>query len=77
MDYGCTKNHYKLIAVDLSRHKELDADPKAIHQIEFYGQLKNVNDINADVTQSIFVLTILETFKETKLTFSEGSVTVL
>ena len=31
------KNHYRLIAVDLSRQKELDADPKAIQQIEFVG----------------------------------------
>ena len=29
-----------LIAVDLSRQKELDADPKAIQQTEFVGQLK-------------------------------------
>ena len=30
LDYECIKNHYRLIAVDLSRQKELDADPKAI-----------------------------------------------
>ena len=35
------KNHYRLIAVDLSRQKELDVDPKAIEQIEFVGKLKN------------------------------------
>ena len=35
------KNHYRLIAVDLSRQKELDADPKTIQQIEFVGQLRN------------------------------------
>ena len=35
------KNIYRLIAVDLSRQKELDADPKAIEQIEFVGKLKN------------------------------------
>ena len=27
--------HYKLVAVDLSKQKELDADPRAIQQIEF------------------------------------------
>ena len=32
------------IAVDLSRQKELEADPKAIQQIEFVGQLKNPDD---------------------------------
>ena len=34
------KNHCRLIAVDLSTQKELDAEPKAIQQIEFVGQLK-------------------------------------
>ena len=32
------KNHDRLIAVDLSRKKELDADPKATQEIEFVGQ---------------------------------------
>ena len=42
------KNHYKLIAVDLSRQNELYADPKAIQQIEFIGQLKELDtDYNA------------------------------
>ena len=41
LDYGYIKNYYSLIAVDLSRQKELDVDPKAILKIEFNGQLKN------------------------------------
>ena len=45
-----SKNHYRLIAVDLSIQKELDADPKAIQQIHFVRQLKNVDGINADGT---------------------------
>ena len=57
--------------------KELfDADPKAFQQIEFFGQLKNVDGVNADGTQSMFVLTLLEEVKETRLTFSQGSVSV-
>ena len=59
-DYDYIKNHYRLIAVDLSRQKELDTDPKAIKQIEFVGQLKNVDGINADGTQNILILTILK-----------------
>ena len=59
LDYDYIKNHYRLIAVDLSRQKELDADPKAIQQIEFVGQLKKLNDDNNNV-ESMFVLTILE-----------------
>ena len=34
------KNHYELITIYLIKQKELDADSKAIQQIEFIGQLK-------------------------------------
>ena len=37
LDYGYIKNHYRLIAADFSRQKEIDADPKAFQQIEFIG----------------------------------------
>ena len=37
LDYQYIKNHYRLIAVDLSRQKEFNADPKVIQQIEFVG----------------------------------------
>ena len=54
LDYGYIKNHYRLVAVDLSRQKELDADFKAIQEIEFIGQLKN--PCNAIVVkESVFV----------------------
>ena len=43
-DYGYIKNHYRLIAVALSRLKELDTDPKTNHQIEFVRQLKKLDD---------------------------------
>ena len=59
-----SKNHYRLIAVDLSRQKQLDADPKAIQQLEFVGQLKNADGTNGDETQSMFVLAILEKIDE-------------
>ena len=35
LDYKYFKKHYKLVAVDLSKQKELDEDPRAIQQIEF------------------------------------------
>ena len=53
--------------VDLSRKKKLDADPKAIQQIEFVGQLKNEVCINADGTQSIFTLMIFLKKQRNKL----------
>ena len=34
-DFNYFDKHYKLVAVDLSKQKELDADPTAIQQIEF------------------------------------------
>ena len=35
LDYNYFEKHYKLVAVDLSKQKELDADPTAVQQIEF------------------------------------------
>ena len=76
LDYDYIKNYYRLITVDLSRLKELDADPKAIQHIEFVGKLKNPDDAIV-ANESPFVLTILENVKETRLKFSQGRVTVL
>ena len=39
LDYNHNKSHYKLIAIDLSKQQELDADPKAIQQINFTENL--------------------------------------
>ena len=72
---------YRLIAVDLSRQRELDADPNPIQPVELVRQSKHVDDeynaVNADGTQNMIVLTILEKIKETRLKFSQGGVTVL
>ena len=35
LDYNYFDKHYKLVAVYLSKQKELDVDPRAIQQIEF------------------------------------------
>ena len=40
LDYQYFKVHYNLIAIDLSKQKQLDADSRAIQQTEFYGMLK-------------------------------------
>ena len=32
LDYDYIKNHYRLIAFDLNRKKELDADPKEFNK---------------------------------------------
>ena len=59
LDYQYFKDNYQLIAADLSKQKELDADPRAIQQTEFYGML----------TTRSQVCTILEKSKETILEF--------
>ena len=59
LDYQYFKDHYNLIAVDLSKQKELDADSRAIQQIEFYGMLKTNSQ----------VCTVLEKSKENMLEF--------
>ena len=37
LDYAYIKDNYRLTAVDLSKQKALDADPRAIKQIVFQG----------------------------------------
>ena len=67
LDYKYFKDFYKLVAIDLSKQKELDADPRAIQQIEFYSKL------SAD----LFVLFVLEKSKETVLEFYKGTAKVM
>ena len=40
LDYNYFKNCYKMIAIDLSKQQALNADPKAIEQINFTGNLE-------------------------------------
>ena len=69
LDYIYFKNHYKMIAVDLSKQQALDADPKAIQQINFTENLDKAGN-----TRFQFVL---EEAKETVFQFSQGTVKVL
>ena len=38
-DYNNFNNYYKAIAIDLSKQQAINADPKAIQQINFTGNL--------------------------------------
>ena len=67
LDYDYFKKHNLLIGVDLSKQRELDADPRAIQQIEFIGMLKTRSN----------VFTILEKSKETILEFYKGTAKVM
>ena len=73
-----SKKHYKLISFDLSRKKELDADPKAIQQIDLVGQLKTIYGINADGAESMVILAIFEKKLRSKIkTFSRKSNSII
>ena len=45
LDYNYFKNYYKMIAIDLRKQPALDADSKAIQQIDFTGNLENQSTI--------------------------------
>ena len=66
LDFNYFNKHYKLVAVDLSKQKELDADPRAIQQIEFKYMF------GTDST----IYRVLEKSKETILEFYKGTVKV-
>ena len=66
LDFNYFDKHYKLVAVDLSKQKELDADPRAIQQIEFKYMLGTNSTI----------YWVLEKSKETILEFYKGTVKV-
>ena len=67
LDYEYFKDHYQLIACNLSQQKELDSDPRSIQQIEFYGMLDTDSQ----------VLTVLEKSKEAILEFCKGTAKVV
>ena len=69
LDYSYFKNHYKMIAIDLSKQQALDADPRAIQQINF--------TVNLDRAGNTTMFFIIEEAKETVLDFSQGTVKVL
>ena len=63
LDYPYFKDIYKMIAVDLSKQQALDADLRAIQQINFISNLDRAN------TRVCF---ILEEAKETILNFQKA-----
>ena len=66
LDFNYFDKQYKLVAVDLSKQKELDLDSRAIQQIEFKYMLRTDSTI----------YWVLEKSKETILEFYKGTVKV-
>ena len=69
LDYPYFKDSYKMIAVDLSKQQALDADPRAIQQINFTANLDRAGNTR--------IYLILEKAKETILNFAQGTVKLL
>ena len=69
LDYPYFKKYYELITIDLSKQQKLDADPKAIQQI-------NLTE-NLDREEGSTMFFIIEEAKETVLDLSKGTVQVL
>ena len=69
LDYTYFKKYYKMIIIDLSKQQALNADPKAIPQINFTANLNRIGN-----TRFHF---ILEEAKKTVYEFSQGTVKVL
>ena len=69
LDYPYFANTYKMIAVDLSKQQALNADPRAIQQINFTAILDRAGNTR--------VYFIIEEAKDTILDFSQGTVKAL
>ena len=59
LDYCYFKDHYKMIAIDLSKQQSLDADPRAIQQINFTANLDRAGNttmffIIEEATETVF-----------------------
>ena len=67
--YSYFKDHYKMIAINLSKQQALNADPRAIQQINFTA--------NFDREGNTTMFFIIEEAKETALDFPQGTVKVL
>ena len=72
LEYNYFKKYYKMIAIDLSKPQALDADAKAMKQINFVGNLNQGDNAN-DNTTTFF---IAEEAKEAILNFSQRTMEV-
>ena len=69
LDYNYFNNYYKMIVTDLRKQQELDADSKAIQQINITANLNSIGN-----TAMFF---IIDEAKRYILDFSQGTVKIL
>ena len=68
LDYPYFKENYKIIAIDFSKQKALDADPRKIQQINFTAILNRAGNTT--------IFSISEQEKENIFEFSQETVKV-
>ena len=68
LNYTYLKENYEIIAIYLSKQQALDADPRAIQQINFTA--------NLDRRRNTTMFFIIEKAKETVFEFSQETVKV-
>ena len=69
LDYSYFEDHYKMIIIDLSKEQALNADRRAIQQINFTA--------NLDREENPTMFFMIEEATETVLDFWQGTVKVL
>ena len=69
LDYPYFLENYKMIAIDLSKQQAIDADPRAIQQINFTAYLDRAGNAK--------IFFIIEEAKGSLLDFSQGTIKVL
>ena len=69
LEYSYFEKYYKLLAIHWSKQQQIDADRKAIIQINFTGKVNRAEDAT--------MFFIFKEVKETFSYFSKGTVKVL
>ena len=59
LHYNYFNNYCKIIEIDLSKQQALDADPKAIQQINFTGNLNRANNDGRNVNENTIMFFII------------------
>ena len=70
LDHNVFNKYYTMIVIDLSKQQALDADPRAMQQINLTGNLER------DGNENTAMFFIIEEVKQTVLDFSQETVKV-
>ena len=77
LDYNYFNEYYKMTAINLMKQQGHDADPNAIQQINFAGNLNRKNNKSQDINDNTAIFFIIEEARKTILDFSQGAVNLI